>query len=143
MQDDRIVDLRERMRQAAIHDAEAIRQGVPATAKLQMLAEVRDVLRKQTLFDSILDNNMLESVRLWLEPLPDASLPAYSIQRELIYALDRLPIKTTHLRESGIGKVMLYYQKSRKPQLAIKRMADKLIGDWSRPIIGGRHRKRM
>ncbi|KAJ8100870.1 hypothetical protein POJ06DRAFT_267040 [Lipomyces tetrasporus] len=136
MQDDRIVEVRERMRQAAIKDAEAIKDGVPATHKLQMLPEVRDVLQKHSLYDSILDNNLLESVRLWLEPLPDASLPAYSIQRELFVALEELPIKTVHLRESGIGRVVLFYQKSRKPQLGIKRIADKLVGDWSRPIMG-------
>ncbi|KAK9235126.1 hypothetical protein V1525DRAFT_348942 [Lipomyces kononenkoae] len=136
MQDDRIVEVRERMRQAAIKDAEAIKDGIPATHKLQMLPEVRDVLQKHSLYDSILDNNLLESVRLWLEPLPDASLPAYSIQRELFAALEELPIKTVHLRESGIGRVVLFYQKSRKPQLGIKRIADKLVGDWSRPIIG-------
>ncbi|KAK9429516.1 hypothetical protein V1505DRAFT_401101 [Lipomyces doorenjongii] len=136
MQDDRIVEVRERMRQAAIKDAEAIKDGLPATHKLQMLPEVRDVLQKHSLYDSILDNNLLESVRLWLEPLPDASLPAYSIQRELFAALEELPIKTVHLRESGIGRVVLFYQKSRKPQLGIKRIADKLVGDWSRPIMG-------
>ncbi|KAK9358277.1 hypothetical protein V1504DRAFT_397282 [Lipomyces starkeyi] len=137
MQDDRIVEVRERMRQAAIEDAEAIKDGLPATHKLQMLPEVRDVLQKHSLYDSILDNNLLESVRLWLEPLPDASLPAYSIQRELFAALEELPIKTVHLRESGIGRVVLFYQKSRKPQLGIKRIADKLVvGDWSRPIMG-------
>lgn len=71
---------------------------------------------------------MLESVRLWLEPLPDASLPAYSIQKEMFAALEELPIKTVHLRESGIGKVVLFYQQSRKPQVSIKHIAEKLVG---------------
>ncbi|KAK9453106.1 hypothetical protein V1511DRAFT_505665 [Dipodascopsis uninucleata] len=140
MQDDRIIDIRERMRQAAIRDAEAIKDGIPATHKLSMLSEVRDVLQKHTLYDSILDNNLLESVRLWLEPLPDASLPAYSIQREMFSALEELPIKSTHLRESGIGKIVLFYHKSKRPQHGIKRIADKLVADWSRPIIGRKQR---
>ncbi|ANB14759.1 Spn1p [Sugiyamaella lignohabitans] len=136
MQDEKISHLREQMRGAAIADAECIKNGVPAINKLKLLPAVRDVLNKQNLADSILDNNLLEAVRQWLEPLPDASLPGYEIQKELFAAIDRLPIKTIHLRESGLGKVVLFYQKSKRPQLTIKRTADKLIGKWTRPIMG-------
>ncbi|KAK9465814.1 hypothetical protein V1512DRAFT_264786 [Lipomyces arxii] len=140
MQDEMIAGLRERMRQAAIRDAEAIKEGMPAAHKLQMLPEVREVLQKQSLYSSILENNLLESVRIWLEPLPDASLPSYSIQRDLFKALEELPIKTDHLRESGIGKIVLFYQKSKRPQVAIKQIADKLVGNWGRPIMGRKKR---
>ncbi|KAK7203335.1 hypothetical protein BZA70DRAFT_283447 [Myxozyma melibiosi] len=141
MQDERIVRVRDQMREAAMRDAEAIKDGLPAVHKLKMLPEVRSILQKHSLYDSILDNNMLESVRLWLEPLPDASLPSYSIQKEMFAALEELPIKTTHLRESGVGKVVLFYQQSRKPEVSIKHIAEKLVGDWSRPIIS-RNKKR-
>ncbi len=136
MQDERISNLREKMRNAAIADAESNREGQPATHKLQLLNEVKDVLQKHHLADSILDNNLLEAVRIWLEPLPDASLPSYSIQEELFEALVRLPIKSIHLRESGLGKVVTFYRKSKQPQLKIKRIADKLVADWTRPIMG-------
>lgn len=136
MQDDRISELREKMRQAAISDAECIRLGKPAINKLNMLPEVREVLEKKNLADSILDNNLLEAVRMWLEPLPDASLPAFEIQRALFGVIDNLPIKTIHLRESALGKVVIFYQKSKRPQPSIKRIADRLIGNWTRPIMG-------
>ncbi|KAK9462125.1 uncharacterized protein V1516DRAFT_690671 [Lipomyces oligophaga] len=135
MQDERIAQTRDKMRDAAFKDAEAIREGKPAIYKIKMLPDVREILQKHSLYDSILENNLLESVRLWLEPLPDASLPAYSIQREMFKALEELPIKTIHLRESGIGRVVLFYQKSRRPQVSIKHIAERLIADWSRPII--------
>lgn len=135
-QDDMINQLREKMRTAAIEDAECVRNGKPAMSKLKLLPEVKTVLRKGSLADTILDNNLLEAVRIWLEPLPDASLPAYEIQKELFAAMDRLPIKTIHLRESGLGKVVIFYQRSKRPQLAIKRTVDKLVGDWTRPIMG-------
>ncbi|KAF5095159.1 hypothetical protein D0Z03_001898 [Geotrichum reessii] len=135
-QDEMVNNLREKMRTAAIEDAECVRNGTPAMSKLKLLPEVKDVLRKGSLADTILDNNLLEAVRIWLEPLPDASLPAYEIQKELFSALDRLPIKTIHLRESGLGKVVIFYQKSKRPQLNIKRTVDKLVGDWTRPIMG-------
>lgn len=135
-QDEMVNNLREKMRNAAIDDAECVKQGKPAMAKLKLLPEVRTVLRKGTLADTILDNNLLEAVRIWLEPLPDASLPAYEIQKELFAAMDRLPIKTIHLLESGLGKVVIFYQRSKRPQLSIKRTVDKLVGDWTRPIMG-------
>ncbi|ODV91155.1 hypothetical protein CANCADRAFT_38619 [Tortispora caseinolytica NRRL Y-17796] len=136
LQDEKLSELRDEMRQAAIADAEAVRDGQAATNKLKLLPKVRDLLRRQNLADSVLDNNLLEAVRMWLEPLPDASLPAYAIQKELFAILESLPIKTIHLRESGIGKIMIFYQRSKRPPLAIKHTADRLVGKWSRPIIG-------
>lgn len=40
--------------------------------------------------DAILDNQLLDMVRLWLEPLPDRSLPSLDIQNELLDALDKV-----------------------------------------------------
>ncbi|PRT56483.1 Transcription factor IWS1 [Wickerhamiella sorbophila] len=136
LQDERVARLREEMREAAMLDAECIENGKPALNKVKMLPEVVNVLTKHSLADSILDGNLLESVRIWLEPLPDASLPSYEIQKELFHALDRLPIKTIHLRESKLGQIVLFYQKSKRPHPQIKRIADKLVGDWTRPIMG-------
>lgn len=92
-------------------------------------------MQRSPLYDSILENNLLDSVRMWLEPLPDRSLPALDIQRVLFKALVQLPIQTDHLRESGVGKVVLFYQKSKRSDPTIKRVADRLVGEWSRPII--------
>lgn len=136
LQDESIAAMRDAMREAALQDVECIREGRPAINKVKMLPEVADMLQKKALAYSILDGNLLESVRIWLEPLPDASLPSFEIQKALFTALLSLPIKTIHLRESGLGRVVLFYQKSKRPQPAIKRMAQKLIGDWTRPIIG-------
>lgn len=135
-QDEMVNKLREKMRTAALQDAECVNNGQPAINKLKLLPQVTDVIRKGNLADTILDNNLLEAVRVWLEPLPDASLPAYEIQKVLFEALERLPIKTIHLRESGLGKVVLFYQRSKRPQHNIKRIVDKLIGNWTRPIMG-------
>ncbi|KAG4304700.1 hypothetical protein PORY_001753 [Pneumocystis oryctolagi] len=149
MADDEIIALREKMRQAAIEDVQANAEKKPAIQKLKMLSEVENALRKTSFTESILDNNLLEVVRIWLEPLPDRSLPALNIQKVLFSALSRLPIQTEHLRESGVGKVVLFYKQSKKPDLLIKKQADQLIckntyifiipsnylAEWSRPII--------
>lgn len=81
------------------------------------------------------DTNFLQHLKFFLEPLNDGSLPAYNIQRDIFSALTRLPIGKETLRSSGIGKVVLFYTKSKKPEIGIKRMAERLLGEWSRPIL--------
>jgi transcription factor SPN1 len=39
------------------------------------------------------------------------------------------------LLSSGIGKVVLYYTKSKRPEVGLKRTAERLLGEWSRPIL--------
>ena len=135
--DEMIQILKQQMDAAAKKDAELIENGSGiAINKVKLLPKVRDVLSKVNLAEVILDNNLLAEVRQWLEPLPDASLPSYEIQKTLFTALLKLPINTNHLRESGIGKILLFYQKSKRVEPKIKRVADKLISDWTRPIIG-------
>lgn len=136
MQDEAISHLKNMMKDAAYMDIDCVNNKKPATNKLKLLPQVKDTLLKSNLYDSILDNNMLEAVRIWLEPLPDASLPSFEIQKTLLTELGKMPIKTIHLRESGLGKVMLFYQKSKKVDSSLKRIAEKLIGDWTRPVMG-------
>jgi hypothetical protein len=81
------------------------------------------------------EGNFLECVKYFLEPLSDGSLPAYNIQRDIFTAISRLPIDQEALSASGIGRVVLFYTKSKKPELSIKRMAEKLLVEWSRPIL--------
>lgn len=135
MQDDKIDYLKNKMIEAANLDVEKNSQGHIATEKLKLLREVMDTLSKADLAISILDNNLLEAVRLWLEPLPDSSMPAYQIQKELLQSLVDLPIKTDHLVASGIGKVMVFYQRSKRTEPLLKKLVDKLIGEWTRPIL--------
>jgi transcription factor SPN1 len=125
------------MEQACEADNSAREKGQPALQKLKMLPEVVALLNRNTVQHSIVDpdTNFLQSVKFFLEPLNDGSLPAYNIQRDLFAALTRLPIEKEALLSSGIGKVVLYYTKSKKPEIGIKRIAERLLGEWSRPIL--------
>ena len=141
MADDEIASLRHRMAEAAERDVQARSSDPPRPAmhKLQLLPEVIALLNRngREIENAIVDpeNNLLESVRFFLEPLNDGSLPAYNIQRELFACLAKLPIGKDALVSSGIGKVVLFYTKSKKPELAIKRQAERLLGEWTRPIL--------
>jgi len=125
------------MEQACVADNAAREKDQPAIHKLKLLPEVVAVLNRNTIQHSIVDpdTNFLMTVRFFLEPLNDGSLPAYNIQRDLLTALTRLPIEKEALLSSGIGKVVFFYTKSKKPEVSIKRVAEKLIGEWSRPIL--------
>jgi transcription factor SPN1 len=85
------------------------------------------------------DTNFLQHIKFFLEPLNDGSLPAYNIQRDIFQALLNLPIEKEALRMSGIGKIILFYTKSKRPEIGIKRMAERLLGEWSRPILNRTH----
>lgn len=125
------------MEQACEADNTARERGQPAIHKLKMLPEVVAVLNRNTVQHTVVDpdTNFLQSVKFFLEPLNDGSLPAYNIQRDLFAALTKLPIEKEALLSSGIGKVVLYYTKSKRPEIGIKRTAERLLGEWSRPIL--------
>ena len=123
------------MDNAAEQDFNAISNSVPATHKLALLPAVEAVLSKPALHEAILDSFLLIAMRLWLEPLPDRSLPAYSIQRVLLSSLNKLPITKEQLAESGIGKIVMFYRNSRRVEPSIRKIADSLWVEWSRPIL--------
>lgn len=135
--DDEIAQLKVDMEKACALDNMARENNEPAIHKLKMLPQVVQLLNRNTVQHSIVDpdTNFLQSVKYFLEPLPDGSLPAYTIQRDLFAALARLPIEKEALLSSGIGKIVLFYTKSKKPEIGVKRTAERLLGDWSRPIL--------
>lgn len=119
-------------------DNEARAQDQAAVNKVKLLPEVMTLLNRQNIQHAILDpeTNFLQSVKFFLEPLADdGSLPAYNIQREIFTALTKMSIDKDTLYASGIGKVVLFYTKTKRAQPEIKRMAERLMGEWSRPIL--------
>ncbi|CBX90529.1 hypothetical protein IAQ61_002027 [Plenodomus lingam] len=137
MADQEIEEMRRRMAAAAEADNEGRKRDEPARHKLKLLPEVTALLNKNSLRETIVDPevNLLESVRFFLEPLSDGSLPAYDIQKELFASLAKLPVNKDTLVASGIGKVIMFYIKSKRPELSIKRQAERLFTDWTRPIL--------
>lgn len=137
MADAEIEDMRKRMTHAAQMDAICRQEGNPAMNKLKLLPEVLMLLNRNQYMNSLVDPeiNLLEAVRFFLEPLDDGSMPAYNIQRELLTALSKLPINKDALIASGIGKVVVFYTKSRRTERRIKDKAEKLLAEWTRPIL--------
>jgi transcription factor SPN1 len=127
------------MEQAAHADATARERGDPAMSKLQLLPDVSALLNRggaiqQSLVDP--DNGLLDGIRFFLEPtMPDGSLPAYNIQKDMFAILPKLPIGVEELRGCKLGQVVLFYTKSKKPEPAIKRQAERLLTRWMGLIL--------
>ncbi|WFD05537.1 Transcription factor iws1 [Malassezia vespertilionis] len=133
MADEEVSALQKEMILAADEDEEANRLKQPATAKLRMLSRVVSTLQKTHLQQAILDNNLLEGVKRWLEPLPDRSLPALNIQKQLFGVLEAMTIDTISLKMSGLGRVVVFYTLCDRVEKSIKRSAEHLIGTFSSP----------
>lgn len=136
--DEHIAELKMKMEAACEADNEAVQNGLPAIQKVKLLPEVMALLNRQNVTHAVLDpeSNFLQAVKFFLEPLSeDGSLPAYNIQRDIFTALTRMPVEKEALLSSGIGKVVLFYTKTKRAQPEIKRMAERLMGEWSRPIL--------
>ena len=77
---------------------------------------------------TLIDCGVLSAITEWLSPLPDRSLPALPIRRSLLEALTQLPgIGADSLKESGVGKAVMYLNKHPKEVSENKKMAGKLI----------------
>jgi len=125
------------MERACEADNTAREANQPAVEKMTILPEVVSMLNRNNAQEAVLDpdSGFLRAVRYFLEPLHDGSLPSYNIQRDIFNHLIKLPIEKDALLGSGLGKVVFFYTKSKRPEPNIKRIAEKLVGDWSRPIL--------
>ncbi|KAJ3005555.1 Transcription factor iws1, partial [Thoreauomyces humboldtii] len=124
-----------RMRETAEEDKEANTKRRPAVAKLKALPEVMAYLQREQLLDQFLDNHILEGIRAWLEPLPDASLPSLDIQITMFDVLKKMQLNKDHLQDSKIGRIVTFYTKCSRVTNEIQKVATHLVDKWMRPIL--------
>eukprot|EP00013_Stygamoeba_regulata_P021479 CAMPEP_0177644170 /NCGR_PEP_ID=MMETSP0447-20121125/8540_1 /TAXON_ID=0 /ORGANISM="Stygamoeba regulata, Strain BSH-02190019" /LENGTH=372 /DNA_ID=CAMNT_0019146503 /DNA_START=6 /DNA_END=1124 /DNA_ORIENTATION=+ len=117
--------LLDRMRMAAAEDDAANKEGRPALAKLKLLPDVVLALGKTPLHELFLDNKALVVISKWLAPLPDGG------------PLLRIKVVTPdHLKDSGLGRTIMRMTRDARETADNKKMARKLVHEWSRPIFG-------
>mmetsp|Transcript_43167 Transcript_43167/g.169005 ORF Transcript_43167/g.169005 Transcript_43167/m.169005 type:complete len:401 (+) Transcript_43167:160-1362(+) len=131
-------DLIGRMWKARDEDLKAFKRDQPALQKLKMLPEVEDFCKRVGFPEVLLQCKILGALRLWLDPMPDSSLPNQSVRTRVLKLLEIFPIDEEWkdlLRESGgLGKIINFLS-IKDPYEPNRRQAKKLISIWSRQIF--------
>lgn len=131
-----VIQLLERMTEAAARDAEARRAGKPALAKLGMLDRVKRTFAQRTLHHTLLEFDALMVVGDWLTPNEDGSPPTLALKQGLLEAVAPLPAAPDHLKKSTIGRIVYKYSRDKRETPENRRLARKLVEQWSRPVVG-------
>ncbi|EOB14725.1 Transcription factor IWS1 [Nosema bombycis CQ1] len=116
-------------------DNKSNKSSKPATKKLENLDLFTKTLLNKKNQDILLDDNILGVVRMWLEPLPDKTLPNINIRKRLLEILKVINVDKNHLLESGIGKIVHFYSLNPKENVEIKRLALEIIQKWTRRVV--------
>uniref|UniRef100_A0A182TGM9 TFIIS N-terminal domain-containing protein n=1 Tax=Anopheles melas TaxID=34690 RepID=A0A182TGM9_9DIPT len=133
--DDQILELLETMQQAAYQDRQLNRANKPATKKIALLKHFLSQLIKKDLQLPLLEHNVLNVLADWISPLPSKALPCLQIREGILKMLGEFPtIEKSYLKQSGIGKAVMYLYKHPDETNANRRRAGELIHGWFRTI---------
>eukprot|EP00917_Polyrhabdina_sp_WS-2016_P015307 GHVP01033330.1.p1 GENE.GHVP01033330.1~~GHVP01033330.1.p1 ORF type:complete len:215 (+),score=48.92 GHVP01033330.1:600-1244(+) len=134
--EDRVYELKRKMREAVLKDRECIVKRGPALNRQKILKEVQMSLERKIDQEIYLDCNILEEIKYWLEPLKIGVFPCTEMREKLLRVLDNLPIEKDHLLNSGIGRIIYFYSKTiSTSMLQTRKLSKGLVKKWTREFI--------
>ncbi|KEG02024.1 IWS1-like protein, putative [Plasmodium vinckei vinckei] len=117
-------------------DMQNVKEKKPATAKLQIIDEVCKILTKPKWKPFFMKLNIYHVLALWLMPLPNNTLPNFTIRTNLLKVIHQLPITIKSLRGSQLGKIMTFLHTHKDETEENKKIIKSILQNWMGPIIG-------
>ena len=117
----------------------------PTIEKLHMLPRLWAVIHncKSTLQLELIQCGVLASLKKWLEPLPDGSLPDEQVRNTVLQILVAFPINLEEevviqkLKASGLGNAMMFLANLPVETNTNQKLAKELVDKWSTKRIFG------
>jgi hypothetical protein len=118
--------------------------GKPAIVKLHMLPRLWAVIHncKSSLQLDLIRCGLLASLKKWLEPLPDGSLPNEEVRNTVLQILFAFPINLEEevvmqkLKASGLIKIVMFLANLPMETNANQKLAKELVEKWSTGDFG-------
>lgn len=123
------------MRELYKNDLQSNKQMKPATDKIQNIDQVVSKIIRKDMQEPLIEMGILKELKIWLEPLPDKTMPNIKIKRSILDLLSNLKITKNDLLNSGIGKIIHFYSKNSKEAIDIRKRATQLVKKWKSQIL--------
>lgn len=123
------------MRELYKNDLQSNKQMKPATDKIQNIDQVVSKIIRKDMQEPLIEMGILKELKIWLEPLPDKTMPNIKIKRSILDLLSNLKITKKDLLNSGIGKIIHFYSKNSKEAIDIRKRATQLVKKWKSQIL--------
>lgn len=116
-------------------DLQLNEQQKPAHHKIENIDRICSKIIRKDIQEVFIRLGILKELRIWLEPLPDRTLPNQKIKRAILDLLGQLRVNKADLVSSGIGKIIHFYSKNSRETSEIRKMAISIIKKWKAKII--------